>query len=224
MTNLSERAFAMSFDRLGSGGQMLPFALVVGHGKIECLTIVTDRSDKASFVGRRLVRQRGSGADEYAIVTDAYIRQASERLDAILVELGERGRSTAEVLAQPYRMVNGAAERLGAPVPLGSRPSELEAWDPHSLDWGPVTPDIYVEARKLAVHAVNHDFESDENVERTVRFLRARVRHHSPHLPPGTSQLIHYDDRGQSLSRASRAKLERIGDGIEVRFTSDGRG
>jgi hypothetical protein len=50
---LLERTLTLSFDRLGSGSQMLPFALVLGPGNAtECLTIVTDRSDKAGYLGR----------------------------------------------------------------------------------------------------------------------------------------------------------------------------
>jgi hypothetical protein len=224
MNDLLERALALSFDRLGSDGQMLPFALVVGAGDAtECLTIVTDRSDKAAYLGRRLVRERARTTVEYAIATDAYVRRNDERLDAVIVEVGKHGEPSAQVLAQPYRMSDGRAQRVGSPLSMGSRPSELEAWDPHSLDWGAITPDVFVEAQKLAVHVVNHNFESDENVERTVRFLRARIRHHAPHLPPGASQLVHYDDRGQSLTSGARTSLAYgIGAHIPVRFTSEG--
>jgi hypothetical protein len=223
MTDLFERALAVAFDRLGTGGQMLPFALVVGEGDLaECLTIVTDRSDKAQYLGRRLVRETAGAARKYAIATDAYVRRDGERLDAVIIETCERSKPSATVLAQPYRMAGEVAQPLGDPLSLGVRPSELDAWDPHSLDWGAITPDRYVEAQKLAVHIVNHNFESTENVERTVRFLRARVRHHAPHLPEDSSQLVHYDARGQSLTDSARAALGEIGDNVDVRFTIDG--
>ena len=65
MNDLFERALALAFDRLGSGHQMLPFALVVAQGgTTECLTIGTDRSDKAAYLGRRLVRERATLAAE----------------------------------------------------------------------------------------------------------------------------------------------------------------
>jgi len=203
---------------------MLPFALVVAQGgTTECLTIVTDRSDKAAYLGRRLVRDRAEGAQEYAIATDAYVRRDGQRLDAVIVEASKRGEDSASVFAQPYEVTGGAARRLGESLALGSRPSELDAWDPHSLDWGAITPDIYVKEQKLAVHAVNHNLESDENVERTLRFLRARMRHHSPHLPQGSSQLVHYDDRGQSLTDGRRtALIVQLGENVQVRFMSEG--
>ncbi len=222
MSDLLERTLSLSFDRLGSGDSMLPFALVVGPANtVECLTIVTDRSDKAQYLGRRLVRERAPRAVEYAIATDAFVRQNDERLDAVIVEVGRRGEPAAYVVAQPFERSVGNAQRVGNPLPLGTRPSELVAWDPHSLHWGSITPDVYVAAQNLAVHVANHNFESDENVRRTVRFLRARIRHHAPHLPAGCSQLVHYDDRGQFMTNEARTMLARDV-GVEVRFTSAG--
>ena len=221
MTDLFERALALAFERFGTDGQSAPFALVVGE-TIECLTIITDRSDKAAYLGRRLVRGRSASATAYAIAIDAFVRRDGARLDAIIVEGAKRGESDARLVAQPYRLVRGAPERLGAPVFVGARPSELVDWDPHSLDWGPITPDVYVDAQKLAVYVVNHDLESAENVARTIRFLRARVRHHAPHLPEGSVQLVHYDDRGQSVTSRSRAVLADVADDVQVRFSSEG--
>ena len=226
VNELLERTLMLSFDRLGSGGQMLPFALVVREGDTtECLTIVAERSDKAAYFGRRLVKERASTALEYAIATDAYVRRDGERLDAVIVEMGKRGEAIAQVVAQPYRVSDGAAERVGAPLSLASRPSELSDWDPHSSDWGAITPDIYNDARKLGVHIVNHNLELDENVERTIRFLRARIRHHARCLPAGSSQLVHYDDRGQSVTASARTLLVTgLGEDVEVRFSSAGNG
>lgn len=150
MNDLFELALAVAFDRLGTGAQLLPFALVVGDDDLdECLTIVTDRSDRALYLGRRLVRERAGATREYAIATDACVRRDGERLDAVIIETCKRGETSARVLAQPYRMAGEAAQALGEPVSLGARPSELDAWDPHSLDWGPIAPDTYVNAQRL---------------------------------------------------------------------------
>ncbi|WP_394834967.1 hypothetical protein LVJ94_51555 [Pendulispora rubella] len=224
MNDLFERALALAFDHLASGEEMLPFVLIVGQrGATECIAIVTDRGDKAAYLGRRLVRERAEGALGYAIVTDAYVRRGRQRLDAIVVEASKRGKDSASVLAQPYEIIGGAAQRLGESLHFGSRPSELDAWDPHSLDWGPITPDMYVKEQALAVHAVNHNLESDENFERTLRFLRARIRHHAPHLPHGSSQLVYYNDHGQLLTVDKRLALRaRLGENVQVRFTSEG--
>lgn len=222
MDDLVEQALAISLEQLGTGAS-LPFALVVGpEGRIECLTIVTDRSDKAAWLGRRLVRERSASARAYAIATDAFVRRGDERLDAVVVEAARRGEAFARVTAQPYAVGGGRATRLGEPVSLGERPSELEPWDPWSLDWGPITPDVYSESQRLAVHVVNHRLDSEENVARTIRFVRARVRHHAPHLPPGTSQLVHYDDRGQSIPESTRERLRQASSAAQARFTSEG--
>jgi hypothetical protein len=225
MLDLGERAFDLAFGRLGTEGPMLPFALFSGvDGGMQCLTIVTDRSDKAAYLGRRLVRENAASAEAYAIATDAYVRRDGERLDAVIVETATRGESAAQLVAQPYeRNAAEPARRLGTPIDLGTRPSELVRWDPFALDWGAVTPDIYVEARKMAVHAVNHDLDSVENVGRTVRFLRARIRHHAPHLPAGSVQLVHFDDRGQTLTSDTRDALRALSEVAQIAFTTEMR-
>jgi hypothetical protein len=201
---------------------MLPFALVTGAGGMECLTIVTDRSDKAAYFGRRLVREKRATIDAYAIATDIYVRRDGHKLDAVIVEAAERGEESAQLIAQPYeRETRGPARRLGAPLDLGRRPSEPVQWDPFSLDWGPITPDVFVDARRMAVHVVNHELESAENVRRTLRFVRARIRHHAPHLPPGSAQVVNFDDRGQALTDETRDSLRTLADVAQVAFTTE---
>jgi hypothetical protein len=75
----------------------------------------------------------------------------------------------------------------------------------------------------MAVHAVNHDLDSVENVGRTVRFLRARIRHHAPHLPAGSVQLVHFDDRGQTLTSDTRDALRALSEVAQIAFTTEMR-
>jgi hypothetical protein len=71
---------------------------------------------------------------------------------------------------------------------------------------------------------VNHELESEANVARTIRFLRARLRHHAMNLPPGSTQRVEYDDRGQSLTKSARASLSRdLGPGVSAGFISERR-
>ena len=58
---------------------------------IEHLALVTGRSDKAEYLGRRLVRDRAASAREYALVVDAYVRRRGERFDAVIIESAARG-------------------------------------------------------------------------------------------------------------------------------------
>lgn len=222
MSDLLAQSLEIAFGRLAPNEPMLPFVLAVDlDGHTTCTTIVTDRSDKAAFIGRRMVRGRAASTAAYAIVTDAYVRHDDQRLDAIFVERAGRGRDEAIITAYPYAQSSEGPRRVDGPIELGQRPTELEDWDPTTFHWGPITPDAYVEERKLAVHIVNHLLESPDNVARTVRFLRARARHHGPHLPAGTTQLVHIDDRGQTLTAATRSALRTLTDVAQVAFTSD---
>lgn len=221
MHALVDHALAAALASLGHG-PMLPFALFVGlDGAMECLTIATDASNKALFLGRRLVRAKRETLRAYAIVTDAYVRREEQRVDAIIVEVSARGQPVAWVGAQPYRIVAaGEATWVGERLSLGSRPSELEAWDPHTLDWGDVAPDLYNEQRRLAAYVVNHDLQTAGNVQRTLRFLRARLRHHRRHLPQGAGQMVIYDDRGQLVRDETRRALGALPDGVGISFLS----
>ena len=222
MSDLAEEALDVALGRLEGEGPMLPFALVKGEGTSACTTIVTDRSDRAAYLGRRIVRESAAALDAYAIATDAFIFRDGRRLDAIIVEAGTRGARDAALFAQPYdRTGSGPARRVGEPALLGHRPCELAVWDPLALDWGASTPDVYLDERKQAIHAVNHDLESDENVARTLRFVRARIRFHAPNLPEGSEQLVSFDDRGQTLTSATRAALRTLADVAQIAFTTE---
>ncbi len=156
------------------------------------------------------MRETGAQADAYAIASDGYVRRDSQRLDAILIESATRGDEAARRLAQPYdRQRLGPARRIGAPLDLGQRPSELRPWDPFIFDWGPVTADVLDQERMHAIHAVNHDLESTDNVIRTFRFVQARIRHHATHLRAGADQSVCFDDRGQTVA-AERSRPLRI--------------
>jgi hypothetical protein len=212
MTRLRELALELSSEGLQDG--MIPFALIAASDGLKKLTIVTDRSNKAAYLGRRLVREQGG--DEYAIAVDTFLRIDGVRHDAILVESGTRESHAAEVTAHTY-----AAGKFAAVHEMGTRPSALHAWDPFGLDWGGVTPDFVNEDQNAAVLVGNHRLESAESVARTVRFFRARAEYLTARMPPGGTCRIFLDDRGQTVSAATRAELLRGLAPSAVQFLSE---
>jgi hypothetical protein len=212
VTDLARAALDLARDILADG-QLLPFALVEGPDGLKKLTIVTPRSDMAMILGRRLIKAEVS-AERYAICADAFLRIAGERRDAVLIEDGNRGDRTALVVGHPY---SGAV--FDTAVDLERRPSAMHDWDPLDFDWGAASVDIYNEERKLAVHIVNHELATAEQLARSVRFVRARIRHHTRCLPQGTSHIVHVEDRDRVVDKAElRAG---IGGTAQVMFASE---
>ena len=215
-TTVHDEAFALAAERLADEVPMRPFALIATEaGRRECVTLVTDRSDKAAHLGRRLARARADRAAAYAIATDAYVRRGDQRVDAIIVESAARGDAMARLVARPHV---GAALRDDV-LELGTRPSAIVDVDPFTWDWGPITSDLYDAERQLAIHVVIHELGAADDVARTIRFLRARLRRHALVLPAETTQVVHVDDRGQQLAPETRAALRRAFE--HVAFTSE---
>jgi hypothetical protein len=68
------------------------------------------------------------------------------------------------------------------------------------LDWGTATPEGYDDANREALHILNVNFIGEENRNRVVKFVVARVLHFHRHLPKGSSQRVRFDLRGQLVS------------------------
>ena len=68
------------------------------------------------------------------------------------------------------------------------------------LDWGRATPEGYDDANREALHILNVNFIGEENRNRVVKFVVARVLHFHRHLPQGSSQRVRLDLRGQLVS------------------------
>jgi len=206
----SVRELALDIASSSLDEDMLPFVLLDGAKGMTHLTIVTGRSYRALHLGRRMVREHADDATEYAIVVDAFVRIEGERSDALFVEIGAAGSEASHVTVHRYRREVGTKPAfVGEPLVYETRPSALVRWDPLELDWGGITPDFYNKDQNHAVHVVAHELESTENVARTVRFLLARARHFSRHLPAGAQQSAFVDDRGQQVPAANREMLAR---------------
>jgi hypothetical protein len=77
--------------------------------------------------------------------------------------------------------------------------------DPLAFDWGPITPDGIKD--NVAYHIVAHDVGTPNGIERTIRFVSARVNWFERHLPSSVRQGVLVDDRGQELPPHARERL-----------------
>jgi hypothetical protein len=77
--------------------------------------------------------------------------------------------------------------------------------DPFAYDWGPITPDGIKD--NVAIHIVTHELGTRDGIERTIRFVSARVSQFERHLPRGMKQGVIVDDRGQELPLQARERL-----------------
>jgi hypothetical protein len=84
----------------------------------------------------------------------------------------------------------------------GSGTSRL---DPFAHDWGHITPDWIKD--NVAIHIVTHEVGTPNGIDRTVRFVSARIALFERHLPSGMKQGVIIDDRGQELPPHAREHL-----------------
>lgn len=70
----------------------------------------------------------------------------------------------------------------------------------NELTWGSATPEFYDPVAGEALHVLNVYFIGEPNRNRVLMFACARIRHFCKQLPPGTSQRIRFDLRGQRAS------------------------
>lgn len=199
VTSLLDHAVMLASEGLP---ELVPFALVQA-ATLHHATIVTERSDTAMHLGRKMVRRHRADASAYVIAIDTYIRVDGERTDAVMFEHGTRDADVAELFAWPYRDRAWSGDR----IPMGPRPSLLVDIDPVEFPWGDaITPDLVSADRTVAVHCISHDLSTDAAVARTIRFVRARIRSHARALPSDMRQLVSVDDRGP-LVPSGRARL-----------------
>jgi hypothetical protein len=215
-------AFDHAFASIeGHDGPLVPFVLVDG-AKRELLRVVVGDSAEAQAAGRRLARERAATASGYALAYEAYVRAGGERRDAIVVETASAGDAEARLFVQAFERQGTTHVRLGEPTAVGARRSALLPVDPFALDWGSITPDV-VSKDETAIHVVNHALGDDVAIERTLRFVAARMALFARHLPPTMRQAVIVDDRGQAVSSRARSRIrERLGgDAAFVRFLGE---
>jgi len=202
-------ALAHAFSSLeGHDGPLVPFVIVESGAGRKLTRLVTSDSGQALRQARLHVRGSAAGATAYCLVVEAYVRLGEDRSDAFVLEVGRREEPRAQRYAQPFRRVpGGTAQPVGELLATQSLPSALDPLDPFSLAWGPhITPDI-TSRDQVAILLVAHELESPANIDRTIRFIRARIRHQARHLPPTLRQGVHVEDRGQEVTPAVRDRL-----------------
>ncbi|GEM_PF-2837107 len=98
----------------------------------------------------------------------------------------------------------------------------MEAFE---LDWGTITPEFYNREKNAAVHIFNHNLSGEENINRAIKFALGRIKWYSKYLPPGCSNEVVFDDRGQDIDDSVRKQLANSLTplALYVRFMSEGR-
>jgi hypothetical protein len=223
MNALARKALEHAFFSIeGHEDPLIPFVMVERADGVDLLRLVVNDSAAAQSMGRKLARERAPHARGYALAYEGYLRLSGERKDAMIVEAAMAGEGAAQVVAQIFERGKSCA-RLGEPLVLPAIPSALEPVDPFSLGWGGITPDI-VSRDNVAIHVINHALGTGAEIERTVRFVRARMKLFRRALPPEMPQAIMVDDRGRELALATKAQLRKeLGaESAFVKFTTDG--
>lgn len=200
MDSMLEQSMAIARSSAAPKDVLPTLILRRDDGEMLVLMIVADAGDRAVALARKQVRAQ-SDVLEYALVarTNRSVDDPGGAVEALVYETARRGDPLALRWAQPLSG-NGALEELP------SARSAFEPVEPSLLDWGSVRPDRVSHDGLQAVHVVNHELSAD-NLERTTRFLAARLAHHRRHLPPECRQRVWVDDRGQQVLPRLRQQL-----------------
>ena len=77
------------------------------------------------------------------------------------------------------------------------------------MEWGAATAEFASEEKNQATHILVHDLTSADKAERSMRFALARVRWFSAKMPPGGTQEVWFDDRGQTVPAGVRETIRK---------------
>lgn len=75
------------------------------------------------------------------------------------------------------------------------------------MDWGYFTPEFYLEKDKRMVHVFNHSLATDEEVDRTIRFISGRLEWL---LGAELKHTVVIDDMGRNISKEGRQKIKAV--------------
>ena len=206
------------------GDALAPFAHVAYGRRTTSVLIAADDPHRVAEHGRRTIRATARGADAYAMVYEAYLRDADGgQRDAIVVEAASAADGSARCVALPLGRSGRSRTPTGERRDLAPAPSALVPFDPLQLDWGTLSADA-TGPTGAAIYFVLHQLESPDAAARSARFMRARLRcHRRAGLPPAQRQEVVVDDRGQELAaelrRTYRAWLR--DDARAVRFLGE---
>jgi hypothetical protein len=96
--------------------------------------------------------------------------------------------------------------------------------DPLLLDWGQATVELSHPSKRVAVHVINHQLATQDDVVRNLRFICGRLRWFRRNLPQGFRQVVVIDDRGQSIADSIKLRFRKVcaGELAKVSFLSEG--
>lgn len=89
----------------------------------------------------------------------------------------------------------------------------------NDLGCGVVTPEGYDDEKQEALHVLNVNLIGEENVNRVLEFMSARIQHFARHLPGSFTQQVIFDIRGQ---RPNPERMNRLKQTIIDRSAEQG--
>jgi len=113
-----------------SGGPLIPFLMTQAGTGVSLMRFAADTLEAGLANAEQAADSAGPKIIAYAIARDGFLTVGGERLDAILVEAGERGDQTGFVFAQRYRPKKGLFGRfevVGNAALAGEGPQRLRA-------------------------------------------------------------------------------------------------
>jgi hypothetical protein len=110
-----------------SGGPLTPFLMTQGRGKPALRRFVTGSLERSREMAQEAAGQLPKRTTLYAMASDGYLSTGKGRVDAILVEAGERKQATGFLFAQRYRPQRGKRKFavVGKPAIVKQVPNRL---------------------------------------------------------------------------------------------------
>ena len=91
-------------ESVRGGGALVPFLLTTGSGRPTLARFVADSPDRSREMVAEAAGKLPADVNLYAFAVDGYLRgETGQPQDAIIVEAGQRGATTAFLFAQTYQ-------------------------------------------------------------------------------------------------------------------------
>jgi hypothetical protein len=95
-------ALDYGIDSLSVDGVLTPFVMVIHEDQRKLLRFVAEDMGAVLKQAKAMIYDLGEDADQYALAFDGFVSVGDEKMDAIIVEAGERGQPFGHTFAQRY--------------------------------------------------------------------------------------------------------------------------
>jgi len=115
-------------ESVRGGGALVPFLLTTGSGRPTLARFVADSLDRSREMVAEAAGKLPADVNLYAFAVDGYLRaETGDQNEAIIIEAGQRGTTTAFLFAQTYQPKEVAQEFqvLSQPTLVGETANRL---------------------------------------------------------------------------------------------------